>query len=123
MSILDDIMAEDMRFGCDPDTGVPGCEAATYWVRGATAGVSVNIGIDRHGPRPIPGMPGDFSAPSIMVDLAAGQSTAVDASLMTGAATGGDSIYTARKFGGAAEKIPVAEIVTQDAGGWRLKLQ
>lgn len=123
MSILDSIMAEDFRFACDPDTGVPGSESAVYWPARAIAGIAVNVVVDRQGTRPIDGMPGDFSAPAIMVDLAAGQDATVDASLKTGAATGGDTIYIARKFGGVAEKVPVAEIVSQDAGGWRLKLQ
>lgn len=113
MSFQDDILAQEAAATAGLN---PGDEQRTYTPSGATAGVSVWLNVNRVGPRAVPGVPDVFAAPEFKVFLYAGQGIdSID--------TGGDTVTIPLKFGGAAVAVPVAEIVSQDAAGWTLRLE
>ena len=112
MGLLDSILAADAQAFADPDLfGEP----VTYTPKGG-APVAVNAVVYRLPPTLIPGT-ASVAAPSIEVFVPRGVAgiVALDKD--------GDRITVAARIGDAPKPHPIAEIVSQDAGGYMLRLR
>ena len=112
MGLLSDIMATESlnAFANLDEFG----ESAVYTT---SAGVArtVQVQVFRGITEAIPGQSEGYVAPISQVFLPAGQGiTSID--------TGGDTVAIADDIGAPVLTLPVTMVVSQDAGGWMLKL-
>lgn len=113
MGMLDDAMKEDawIAFG---DTDAFG-EVVTYTPVGGS-GRAINAVVDRRTPEIIGG---DLSANSVEVFV----SHSSDVSIGVDSVSINDAVTFARQPGGSSITMRVCEVIDQDNGMWRLRLQ
>lgn len=114
MGMLDDIMADDAQAFADADL-LPGGESVTYTpVGGSPVTFSANVNRDVL----VPSDAGDGMVAAVEVFIRRHVTLG-----RTSINTGGDTITLAQRYGGTARAFMVSEIVTQDAGGWLVRVQ
>lgn len=115
MSIFDDILAQDAAFAVNPELA-PGAESVTYKPVLGAAAMTFDAVVNRLPPEVDPGSGAVVHHITVFVPNHATLG-------VTSVNTSGDRIHLPRRQGGTAEDLKVAEILTQDAGGWLLLLR